>query len=208
VARNTGPDCRICRREGVKLFLKGVRCNTEKCALERRSYAPGQHGRSRVKPSDYRVHLREKQKIKIIYGVLEKQFRNYFEAASRMRGITGTNLLALLERRLDNVVFRMGFATSRTEARQLVLHGHITVDGKKVNVPSALVKPGSVVAVTEKSRKNPGVVQAVEVAKSRESMAWLSCDFEKFSGSILSVPTRDQIPLDVQEQLVVEFYSK
>lgn len=208
MARNTGPDCRICRREGVKLFLKGVRCNTEKCALERRSYAPGQHGRSRVKPSDYRVHLREKQKIKIIYGVLEKQFRNYFEAASRMRGITGTNLLALLERRLDNVVFRMGFATSRTEARQLVLHGHITVDGKKVNVPSALVKPGAVVAVTEKSRKNPGIVQAVEVAKSRESMAWLSCDFEKFSGSILSVPTRDQIPLDVQEQLVVEFYSK
>jgi len=208
VAREKGPDCRMCRREGVKLFLKGTRCNTDKCALTRRSYAPGQHGRGRVKPTDYRIHLREKQKIKVIYGVLEKPFRRYFEKANRMRGITGSNLLALLETRLDNVVYRMGFANSRSEARQLVLHGHFNVNDRKVNIPSYLVKPGQVVSVNEKSRKIPAITQAIETALSQELVNWITRDVEKFQGSVLGMPTRDGIPVECQEQLVVEFYSK
>lgn len=208
MAREKGPDCRMCRREGVKLFLKGIRCNTDKCALTRRSYAPGQHGRGRVKPTDYRVHLREKQKIKVIYGVLEKPFRRYFEKASRMRGVTGSNLLALLETRLDNVVYRLGFANSRSEARQLVLHGHFNVNGRKVSVPSYLVKPGQMVAVNEKSRQIPAITASLERALSQELLNWLSRDAEKLQGAVLAMPTRDAIPVDCQEQLVVEFYSK
>jgi len=208
VAREKGPDCRMCRREGVKLFLKGTRCNTDKCALTRRSYAPGQHGRGRVKPTDYRVHLREKQKIKVIYGVLEKPFRRYFEKANRMRGVTGSNLLALLETRLDNVVYRLGFANSRSEARQLVLHGHFNVNGRKVSIPSFLVKPGQMVAVNEKSRQIPAITTSLERALSQELLNWLSRDAEKLQGSVLAMPTRDAIPVECQEQLVVEFYSK
>jgi small subunit ribosomal protein S4 len=198
----------MCRREGVKLFLKGTRCNTDKCALTRRSYAPGQHGRGRVKPTDYRVHLREKQKIKVIYGVLEKPFRRYFEKANRMRGVTGSNLLALLETRLDNVVYRLGFANSRSEARQLVLHGHFNVNGRKVSIPSFLVKPGQMVAVNEKSRQIPAITTSLERALSQELLNWLSRDAEKLQGSVLAMPTRDAIPVECQEQLVVEFYSK
>ena len=208
MARYTAPDCRICRREGIKLYLKGLRCNTEKCAVNRRSYAPGQHGRGRVKPTDYRIHLREKQKIKMIYGVLEKQFRNYFEMASGMRGVTGTNLLALLERRMDNMVYRLGFATSRPEARQLVLHGHFQVNGKKVTIPSYLVRPGDVITVKEKSRQSLTITKALDVAQSQVLPAWLSRDQEKFQGSLVTIPTRDAIPVECQEQLVVEFYSK
>ena len=208
MARDTAPDCRNCRREGKKLFLKGIRCISDKCAVERRSYGPGQHGRARIKPTDYRVHLREKQKIKTIYGILERQFRNYFELASNMRGVTGTNLLIILERRLDNVVYRLGFASSRSEARQLVLHGHFTVDGKKVNIPSYQVRPGAIVAVREKSKQIPGINKSLENAQTQELLSWLSRDAEKYSGSILSLPTRDAIPVDIQEQLVVEFYSK
>lgn len=208
MAREKGPDCRMCRREGVKLFLKGTRCNTDKCALTRRSYAPGQHGRGRVKPTDYRVHLREKQKIKVIYGVLEKPFRRYFEKANRMRGVTGSNLLALLETRLDNVVYRLGFANSRSEARQLVLHGHFNVNGRKVSIPSFLVKPGQMVAVNEKSRQIPAITTSLERALSQELLNWLSRDAEKLQGSVLAMPTRDAIPVECQEQLVVEFYSK
>jgi small subunit ribosomal protein S4 len=208
VARYTAPDCRICRREGIKLYLKGLRCNTEKCAVNRRSYAPGQHGRGRVKPTDYRIHLREKQKIKMIYGILEKQFRNYFEMASGMRGVTGTNLLALLERRMDNMVYRLGFASSRPEARQLVLHGHFQVNGKKVTIPSYLVRPGDIINVKEKSRQSLTITKALDVAQSQVLPAWLTRDQEKFQGSLVTIPTRDAIPVECQEQLVVEFYSK
>ena len=208
MAKLTGAVCRMCRREGVKLFLKGTRCYSEKCALTRRSYGPGQHGRDRVKVSEYRLHLREKQKLKIMYGIMEQQFRRYFGIANRSRGVTGTNLLVLLERRLDNLIYRLGFAMSRAEARQLVLHGHIYVNGKKVDIPSYLVKPGSVISVKEKSRQLKPIVRALESAQSQELPAWLSRDAEKLQGTFVNIPSRDAIPTQVQEQLVVELYSK
>jgi small subunit ribosomal protein S4 len=193
----------------MKLFLKGERCYTEKCAIEKRNFAPGQHGKTRKsKLAGYGVQLREKQKVKRIYGVLEDQFRLYFEQAERTRGITGETLLQLLERRLDNVAYRTGFATSRPQARQLVRHGHFTVNGRKVNIPSFSVKPGDVVAIRETSRKSPSILHALEEVKGRGVPEWLQVDPAAFSAKINSVPTREQINLPVQEQLIVELYSK
>jgi small subunit ribosomal protein S4 len=209
MARYIGPVCRLCRREGMKLFLKGERCYTEKCAIEKRNFAPGQHGKTRKsKLAGYGVQLREKQKVKRIYGVLEDQFRRYFEQAERTRGITGETLLQLLERRLDNVAYRLGFATSRAQARQLVRHGHFTVNGRKVDIPSFSVKPGDVVGIRQSSRTNPSIVHALEEVKGRGVPEWLSFDQAAMSAKIGSVPTREQINLPVQEQLIVELYSK
>ena len=209
MARYSGPVCRLCRREDMKLFLKGDRCYTDKCGYERRAYPPGQHGQSRRrKRSDYGEQLREKQKVKRIYGVLENQFRRYFEMADRTRGITGETLLQLLERRLDNVIYRLGLATSRAQARQLVRHGHFTVNGKKVDIPSYSVKPGDVVGVLGRSQQNPTIQHALEEVKGRGVPEWLSFDAGSMSGKIASIPTREQINLPVQEQLIVELYSK
>ena len=209
MARYNGPVCRLCRREGMKLFLKGERCYTEKCAIEKRNMPPGQHGRLRkAKMVGYAVQLREKQKVKRIYGVLEDQFRGYFEQAERTRGgITGETLLQLLERRLDNVVYRMGLGTSRAQARQLVRHGHFLVNGKKVDVPSYSLKSGDTVAVRETSRQNSTIIHAAEEVKGRGIPEWLSLDGE-MGGKVVSMPTREQINLPVQEQLIVELYSK
>jgi len=200
--------CRLCRREGIKLFLKGDRCYSEKCSYERREYAPGDHGQMRRKPSDYGLQLREKQKLKRIYGLLEKQFRGYFEKADRQKGITGNNLLLLLERRLDNLVFRMGFATSRTEARQLVRHNHFTVNGKKVNIPSYLVKIGDEIQVREGSRQVARIVEAMETVARRGVPHWLELDRENFKGVVKTFPAREDLTMPVQEQMVVELYSK
>ena len=208
MARHTGPVCRLCRREGLKLFLKGDRCFKEKCAFERRGYAPGQHGRRRTKVQNYGIQLREKQKVKRIYGVLEKQFRNYFTKAARGKGITGTALLQMLEQRLDNVVYRLGFASSRSMARQLVAHGHISVDGHKVSVPSALVKAGSVVTLREQSRKNEQIKICLDTAKGRGVPPWLELDADQFRGTVKQPPTREDIQQPIQEQLIVELYSK
>ena len=209
MARYIGPVCRLCRREGMKLFLKGERCYTEKCAIEKRNFAPGQHGKTRkTKLAGYGVQLREKQKVKRIYGVLEDQFRHYFEQAERTRGITGETLLQLLERRLDNVAYRLGLATSRAQARQLVRHGHLTVNGRKVDIPSFSVKPGDVVAVRPTSRKAAPILHALEEVKGRGVPEWLQFDAENMSAKIGSIPTREQINLPVQEQLIVELYSK
>jgi len=209
MARYNGPVCRLCRREGMKLFLKGERCYTEKCAIEKRNMPPGQHGRLRkAKMVGYAVQLREKQKVKRIYGVLEDQFRGYFEQAERTRGgITGETLLQLLERRLDNVVYRMGLGTSRAQARQLVRHGHFLVNGKKVDVPSYSLKSGDTVAVRETSRQNTTIIHATEEVKGRGIPEWLSLEGE-MGGKVVSMPTREQINLPVQEQLIVELYSK
>jgi small subunit ribosomal protein S4 len=192
----------------MKLFLKGDRCFKEKCAFERRGYAPGQHGRRRSKIQGYGIQLREKQKVKRMYGVLEQQFRNYFAKAARGKGITGATLLQMLERRLDNVVYRLGFASSRTMARQLVSHGHIQVNGRKVSIPSALVKPGSVVALREKSRKNEQIKICLDTAKGRGVPAWLELDADNFQGTVTALPSREEITMPVQEQLIVELYSK
>ena len=209
MARYIGPVCRLCRREGMKLFLKGERCYTEKCAIEKRNFAPGQHGRTRkAKLAGYGVQLREKQKVKRIYGELEDQFRGYFEQAERTRGITGVTLLQLLERRLDNVAYRLGFATSRPQARQLVRHGHFIVNGRKVDIPSFSVKVGDVVALRAGSQKNAAVVHALEEVKGRGMPDWIQFDAAAMSAKIASIPTREQINLPVQEQLIVELYSK
>ena len=209
MARYTGPVCRLCRREGMKLFLKGERCYTEKCAIEKRNFAPGQHGKTRKsKMAGYGIQLREKQKVKRIYGVLEDQFRGYFEQAERTRGITGETLLQLLERRLDNVIYRLGFAGSRAQARQLVRHGHFLVNGRKVDVPSYSVRVGEVIAVRESSRNTPSILHAIEEVKGRGIPEWLSFDANGMSGRVASLPTREQINLPVQEQLIVELYSK
>jgi small subunit ribosomal protein S4 len=209
MARYIGPVCRLCRREGMKLFLKGERCYTEKCAIEKRNFAPGQHGKTRKsKMQGYGTQLREKQKVKRIYGVLEDQFRGYFEQAERTRGITGVTLLQLLERRLDNVAYRVGFATSRPAARQLVRHGHFTVNGRKVDIPSFSVKPGDVIAVRQSSKQAPAIVHALEEVKGRGVPDWLQYDAAGLSAKISSIPTREQINLPVQEQLIVELYSK
>ena len=207
MARYTGAVCRLCRREGMKLFLKGERCYTEKCAIEKRNFAPGQHGKSRKqKLAGYGIQLREKQKVKRIYGVLEDQFRLYFQSAERHRGITGETLLQLLERRFDNVVYRLGLATSRPQARQLVRHGHFLVNGKKVDIPSYSLRSGDVVTIKATSRKHPTILHAMEEVKGRGIPGWLSFDGE--NGRVLSLPTREQINLPVQEQLIVELYSK
>jgi small subunit ribosomal protein S4 len=208
MARYTGPVCRLCRRESTKLFLKGERCYTEKCAIEKRNMPPGQHGRRRAsKLQGYGVQLREKQKVKRIYGVLEEQFRRYFEMADRQRGITGETLLQLLERRLDNAVYRMGFATSRAQARQLVRHGHFLVNGKKVDIPSYSLKSGDAVTVRQTSKQNPAILHATEEVKGRGVPEWLTLDGE-LGAKVVSMPTREQINLNVQEQLIVELYSK
>lgn len=206
MARYTDANCRLCRREGQKLFLKGDRCYSTKCAMERRGYAPGQHGQGRKKNSDYALQLREKQKTKRFYGLQETQFRNLFDRADRKQGITGENLLILLETRLDNVVFRLGFASSRKEARQLVNHGHFTVNGKKVNIPSYTVKPGDVIKVKEKSCSSPKFKEVKEMTITVPE--WVSVDVEKLEGKVLSVPTREQIDTPVAEHLIVELYSK
>lgn len=210
MARYIGPSCRLCRRENLKLFLKGDRCYGDKCAFERRPYAPGQHGQRRQggRYSDYRVQLREKQKVKRIYGVLEKQFRDYYSHAERRKGITGTNLLILLESRLENVVYRMGFAASRNQARQLVRHNHFLVDKKKVNIPSFHVKPGDVVEVKEKSRKVAQILEAMETVVRRGVPDWMEVDKEKFSGIFKALPNREELTMPIQEQLIVELYSK
>ncbi len=209
MARYTGPVCRLCRREGMKLFLKGERCYTEKCAIEKRNLPPGQHGKLRkAKVVGYGLQLREKQKVKRIYGVLENQFRRYFEMADRTRGITGETLLQLLERRLDNVLYRLGLATSRAQARQLARHGHFTVNGRKVDIPSYQVKAGDVIGVRATSAENPAIQHALEEVKGRGVPEWLSFDPNTMSGRIASLPTREQINLPVQEQLIVELYSK
>ena len=209
MARYIGPVCRLCRREGMKLFLKAERCYTEKCAIEKRNLPPGQHGKLRkAKMVGYGVQLREKQKVKRIYGVLEDQFRRYFEQAERTRGITGVTLLQLLERRLDNVAYRLGFATSRPQARQLVRHGHFTVNGRKVDIPSFSVKVGDVVMLRPGSQKNAAVVHAMEEVKGRGLPEWMQFDAAAMSAKVSSIPTREQLNLPVQEQLIVELYSK
>ena len=211
MARYTGPVCRQCRREGTKLFLKGTKCFTEKCPVERRPYAPGQHGQNqarRRKTSEYAKQLREKQKIKRIYGVSEKQFRNTFERVTAQAGITGHNLLAALESRLDNMVYRMGFAPSRAAARQLVRHGHVEVNQKSVDIPSYAVKPGEEVRVRMKSREQASIMVAMDQASRGAPLSWLAVDRESFSGRMLERPQRASIPIAAQEQLVVELYSK
>ncbi len=208
MARYTGADCRLCRREGIKLFLKGDRCYGDKCAIERRPYPPGQAGKKRPRDSEYRVQLREKQKTKRIYGLLEKQFRGYYTLASRQTGITGENLLRILESRLDNVVYRLGFAKSRDEARQIVRHNHIHVNGRRVNIPSYRVRPGDLVAVGPKSKDLLVIKTALIASEKIEVPGWLEVDIEKLQGTILSLPTREMIDAPVREQLIVELYSK
>jgi len=207
MSRYIGSNCRFCRREGTKLFLKGERCNLEKCSFERRSYAPGQHGQGlRRKQSDYSVQLRAKQKLARIYGVREGQFRGYYKEATRVPGVSGENLLRLLESRLDNVVFRLGFAPSRKAARQLVRHNHITVNGRRVNIPSCLTKPGDVIQVAVKSRQLESIHESLR--RSRDLVPWLSVDKVNLQGSVLEQPNREDIPTVAEEQLVVEFYSR
>ncbi len=208
MARYTDSVCRQCRREGLKLFLKGERCYTDKCAIERRSYPPGEHGQGRHKFSEYAIQLREKQKVKRMYGVLEDQFRRYFRMAARSRGVTGEILLQFLERRLDNMVYRMGFATSRAEGRQMVRHGHITVNGRKVDIPSALLKVGDVVAVREKSRKITRIQDALAQAEHRGAPDWLEVQTEAFSARVKLLPQREELTMPINEQLIVELYSK
>ena len=208
MARYTDASCRLCRREGQKLFLKGTRCYTDKCAVARRAQAPGQHGAKKKKLSEYGVQLREKQKAKVFYGVLEGQFRKYFEMASNKKGITGENLLQLLELRLDNVVYRMGLATSRAEARQIVRHGHITVNGEKVNIPSYLVEKNDVIAVCEASQNDEKFKTIMEQTAGRNVPAWMEFNAEQKKATVVELPKREDIDLPVQEHLIVELYSK
>jgi small subunit ribosomal protein S4 len=208
LARYTKTNCRLCRRENLKLFLKGERCYTEKCAYDRRNYPPGQHGQDRKKFSDYGTQLREKQKVKRMYGILENQFRNIFKEADRQKGITGETLLVLLERRLDNIVYRLGFANSRDEARQLVRHNHFLVNQSKVNIASYLVKPGDVIELREKSKKVARILEALEGVARRGVPQWLELDKDLMKGSVKGLPTREDITLPIQEKLIVELYSK
>lgn len=208
MARYTDAVCRLCRREGQKLFLKGDRCYTDKCAVVRRAYPPGQHGQGRSKASEYGLQLREKQKAKRYYGVLESQFRGYFELAERRYGKTGENLLSILETRLDNTIYRLGFAMSRAEARQLVLHGHFTVDGKKVNIPSFLVKPGMIITLKESSRSVDKFKASLEANAFRQPPKWLDYDANNVTAKVVAVPERADIDLPIEEQLIVELYSK
>ncbi|MGH3017721.1 MAG: 30S ribosomal protein S4 [Gaiellaceae bacterium] len=206
MARYTGPSCKLCRREGMKLFLKGERCLTEKCAIERRSYPPGEHGRGRIKQSQYLLQLREKQKARRYYGLLERQFRNYYEKAARGSGVSGENLLRLLETRLDNVIYRLGFAASRSQARQLVRHGHFQVNGRRVNIPSYQVKPNDIVMLKTGSPAEQVVRDATDLTASVAS--WLQADHDGLTGKILKLPDREDIDTPVQESLIVELYSK
>jgi small subunit ribosomal protein S4 len=206
MARDTGPQCKQCRREGLKLFLKGERCMTDKCSVERRPYPPGQHGRGRVRHSEYRHQLREKQKARRYYQLLEKQFRSYYDKASRQAGVTGENLLRLLERRLDNVVVRLGFASSRRQARQLIGHGHFAVNGRRVNKPSYQLRPGDVISVKDTSSARPVISEATELTATVP--AWLQADYDSLTAKVLRLPEREEISTPVQEQLIVELYSK
>ncbi len=206
MARDLGPKCRVCRREGMKLFLKGERCLTEKCAIERRSYPPGEHGRGRIKQSEYLLQLREKQKARRYYGLLEKQFRNYYEKASKQQGITGEVLLRMLELRLDNVVYRLGFAASRSQARQLVRHGHFQVNGRRVNIPSFQVRPDQIVSMRPGSSADQVIRDATDLTAS--VAPWLQADHDNLTGKVLRAPERNEIDTPVQEQLIVELYSK
>ena len=208
MARYTDAVCRLCRRENMKLFLKGERCLSDKCAINKRNYAPGQHGQRRTKLSEYGLQLREKQKVKRIYGVLENQFRTYFEKAVRRKGVTGEHLLAQLEQRLDNVVVRLGFATSHAQARQFVRHGHVLVNGKKVNIPSYQVAIGQEVSLKEKMKKNVQVATALELVSGRGTPHWLELNTENVSGKVLALPKREDINLPIQERMIVELYSK
>ena len=208
MARIRGAVCRLCRREGMKLFLKGNRCFTQKCAIEKRNFAPGQHGKRRVKMQGYGIQLREKQKVKRVYGLLENQFRLAFQEAARKKGVTGEMLLQGLERRLDNIVFRLGFAASRAQARQLIAHGHVRVDGRKLDIPAYLVKAGQVVGLKDKISKNAAVQAALDAARGRGLPAWLTMDAESQKGTVQNLPRRDEITLPIQEQLIVELYSK
>jgi len=209
MARYIGPVCRLCRREDMKLFLKGDRCYTDKCGYERRAYPPGQHGQARrKKPSDYREQLREKQKVKRIYGIAERQFRGYYYKASRMKGVTGENLIQLLERRMDNVIYRLGFASDHAEARQLVRHGHFKVNGKRVNIPSYLVKTNDVVEVKESSRKIARIIDSLGAVDRRGVPQWLEVDKDTFQGKVKTLPAREDVTLPIREQLIIELYSK
>ena len=208
MARYIGPVCRLCRREGLKLFLKGERCYTDKCAVERRNYAPGQHGQGRAKSTEYSLQLREKQKLKRIYGMLERQFRRVFSLAERRRGITGENLILLLESRLDNMVYRMGFAPSRSEARQLVRHGHFLVNQRRVTIPSYLMKPGDEIQVKESSRKIARIQESLDLAQRRGVPEWLEVNKDAFAGRVRTLPKREELTLPINEQLIVELYSK
>jgi len=208
MARYTGAVCRQCRREGLKLYLKGDRCYTTKCSVDRRTYAPGQHGQGRKKVSEYGLQLREKQKARRMYGILEGQFRRYFARAERQPGVTGENLLRLLERRIDNVVYRLGLGASRNEARQLVRHGHFTVNGRKVNIPSYLLRVGDVIAVRDKSKESPRIKELLERAAERTPPAWLEYEADQATARVAALPVRDQIDAPVQEHLIVELYSR
>jgi small subunit ribosomal protein S4 len=208
VARNLGPVCRMCRREGLKLFLKGERCYSDKCAIERRNYPPGAHGQARTRFSEFAIRLREKQKVRRIYGLLEKQFAGYFASAERMAGITGENLLVLLERRLDNVVYRLGFASSLAQARQLVRHGHIAINGRAITIPSHLVNVNEVVSIVEKSRQKKVVVEAIELAQRRGVPPWMTLEREQFRGSLKALPARADLTMPISEKLIVEHYSR
>lgn len=208
MARYLGPVCRLCRREGLKLFLKGERCFTDKCAIERRNYPPGAHGQARTRFSEFSIRLREKQKVRRIYGLMETQFRRYFEQAERMPGITGENLLVLLERRLDSVVYRLGFASSLAQARQLVRHGHIEVDGKAVTVPSYLLDVGELVSIAQKSRSKKVIVEAIEMSQRRGVPAWIALERDQFRGSMRALPARADLTMPVSEKLIVEHYSR
>jgi small subunit ribosomal protein S4 len=208
LARYTAPDCRICRREGLKIFLKGDRCYSDKCAFERRGYPPGQHGQGRKKVSEYGIQLREKQKVKRMYGLVEKQFENLFHAAEQQKGITGWNLLLLLERRLDNMAYRAGFASSRAQARQLVRHGHISVNGKKVSVPSFLVKAGDAIGISGGSREIKQVLESLEAVQRRGVPGWIEVARERMEAVVKGYPSREELTMPIQEQLIVELYSK
>jgi small subunit ribosomal protein S4 len=209
MARYNGPVCKLCRREGEKLFLKGTRCLSAKCSFDKRSYIPGQHGvGQRTKLSEYGIQLREKQKVKRIYGILESQFRNYYDRATRKKGVSGENLLKLLESRLDNVLYRLGFAASRNNARQLILHGHFLVNGRVVNVPSYLLRPNDVISVREKSRKLNAIHESMKRIKDDAMLPWLNLDKAKMQGVFMDVPARQDIPVNVQENLIIELYSK
>jgi small subunit ribosomal protein S4 len=208
MARYNDADCRLCRREKIKLYLKGTKCETPKCPVEKRPFPPGQHGRGRTKDTEYSMQLREKQRAKRIYGVLERQFRNYYEEATRMKGITGENLLRLLEQRLDNVVFRSGFALSRDQARQLVLHGHVLLNGKRAGIPSMRVRTNDVVAIGDKSKHIQPVLHSLAVNETRSPVGWLSVDKAALTARVLDTPDRGSIDIPVQEQMIVELYSK
>lgn len=208
MARYIGPACKQCRRENMKLFLKGERCYSDKCSFDRRPYPPGMHGQRRSKVTEYGVRMREKQKVRRIYGLLERQFAGYFEEADRQKGVTGSNLLGLLERRLDSVVYRLGLGATRTDARQLVRHKHVQVNGRTVNIPSFLVRPGDKVSVRESSKQSARIVAALEVASRREQPEWLEFDRDSLTGTVRMMPNREAITLPISEQLIVEFYSR